>query len=643
MSLQAAMWVVVTLHLSWRPGAPRPADGVVSLGLPLPPQVQDVQRLAVRAGGRTLPAHVEELLAVYDKNGARIGPRSALIQLPAALVPPGGLDVAVDFAGAAAAQAGTPRQPYRSAAISAPSAEVVAVAARTVGWKGALTLVQGPVQQRVMFTGVEPHVLVSYPPGYLASTGILGHQFTAAQVQADKRLAGLRYLSSAFSAFTRSALYEENYPLDPESVPDPAKNYEGWLYDRCATLLLAFVHTGDQRFQRAALRHCSHYADQIKLGPPDAGIFKGKPDPDTKYSHLRGLYAYYALTGDEAALHAGQAIAQMWLDDPMFVKPYLAGHTRGPDKLWTERLLGTSLEGLYYGHLLTGERRYLDAARALFEVAYRHITGDAAALAQINPGVNLPPQNCFIHSAAQQAEGDAKDPWCSGWMSELLVDPLLRYQEQTGDRRVDEVFIRLARFLRDVGSSYFHKDVLKDHFLSPQVCDDPKDTEDRRRLVPLYGAGIDAQGQWRSYPEYADSQHCPDATALTAAALRALRREGRYDQGPIGPFPSEGASILQLHHELSACAEWTFSEQTRLNRDPATWTSKLLQEHQAELVDPVKFIRDQKIGYPSHNVTPVRRLSWWFNTSMEQFGLLTEAGIEIPRLQPGRIQPPHCH
>jgi hypothetical protein len=40
-------------------------------------------------------------------------------------------------------------------------------------------------------------------------------------------------------------------------------------------------------------------------------------------------------------------------------------------------------------------------------------------------------------------------------MSELLVDALLQYQEQTGDARVDEIFVRLGRFLRDVGTSYF--------------------------------------------------------------------------------------------------------------------------------------------------------------------------------------------
>ena len=72
---------------------------------------------------------------------------------------------------------------------------------------------------------------------------------------------------------------------------------------------------------REAHRTCGYYASKINLTGPDAGIYSGKPDPDTKYSHLRGLYAYYALTGDDLTLRAGTAIAEMWNGDPFFVVP----------------------------------------------------------------------------------------------------------------------------------------------------------------------------------------------------------------------------------------------------------------------------------------------------------------------------------
>jgi hypothetical protein len=221
-------------------------------------------------------------------------------------------------------------------------------------------------------------------------------------------------------------------------------------------------------------------------------------------------------------------------------------------------------------------------------------------------------------------------------MSELLIDPLLRLQDQTGDRRIDEIFIRLARFLRDVGSSYYTNEVLDDHFLQPKVCDRQND-ENRRRLVPLYGAGLDANGHRLREAQDADARHCADATALTAAALRALRRSGGFDQHPVGPFASEGASFVQMHQEFAACAQRTFIEMTRQNRDPGRF---VLDDVAAALADPLKYVRDHKLGWPSHNVSPQRMLSWWFNTSLEQFSLLREAGVKIDRLNPGKLGPP---
>src|SRR5207244_3871809 len=110
------------------------------------------------------------------------------------------------------------------------------------------------------------------------------------------------------------------------------------------------------------------------------------------------LYAYYALTGDESALAAGRAIAELWLNDTLFVIPYAGGKIRGEDKLWTERLLGTSLEGLYYGHGLTDDKRYLATFTRLLDTAYRHITTtDQATLDAINLcSLHFPPQSCWI-------------------------------------------------------------------------------------------------------------------------------------------------------------------------------------------------------------------------------------------------------
>ena len=79
-----------------------------------------------------------------------------------------------------------------------------------------------------------------------------------------------------------------------------------------------------------------------------------------------------------------------------------------------------------------------------------------------------------------------------------------------------------------------------------------------------------------------------------------------------------------------------FVEQTRPRRDPRVWLSAELAPG---LANPAAFIRKNKIGYPVRNLAPQRKFSWWLNTSMLQFGLLTEAGITVPALTPGLIQP----
>ncbi|HVU51779.1 MAG TPA: hypothetical protein VHL80_13880, partial [Polyangia bacterium] len=629
----------VRVHLQRTFAAPK----VISFGLPLPPgAVADAGTLRVAMGGAPVAANVKALLAVHDAAGAPQGVRAVLVQLPATILAGDAADVDVAWSGPGSAP-GVASSTFASADVSADSPEVVTTTVRTITAAGGVNaLVDGPHVDQTLFTGKEPRVLATFPDGYLAATGLLGPQVTRGGLLGGD-YAGLAFMSDNLQKFGASAMYAEAYALNPDGVVDPVANYEGWLYDRCATFLTFYSHTGDARFLRHAYRSCSYYAGKIGLAGATAGIFTGKPDVDQKYSHLRGLYAYYALTGDEGALAAGTAIAQMWRDDTLFVGPYRMGHLRGPDKLWTERLLGTSLEGLYYGHRLTGDTTYLDAFKQMIDTAYRHVTGDAAALALINPGVGpFPPQSCFIHSALQHSEGDATEPWCSTWMSELTIDALLQYQAQTGDVRVDEIFVRLVRFLRDVGSQYVTADALDDRFLAPKACYDPK-ASDLRRLVPIYGSGLTEDGTRDNFGASDDNEHCTDATALTAAGIRALVRQGKFAAAPaspsLAPFKTEGESFLAMHNEFAACASATFADDSRPRRDPAAWTSAELA---AGLADPAGFIADNLIGYPKFPTSPQRKLSWWFNMSMLQFGLLADAGVKLQALAPGQVQPATC-
>jgi hypothetical protein len=616
----------------------------ISFGLPIAPGVAaDTSMIRVYVGSTPVDAHIKPLLYDYDRAGNPSGLRAALVQFPASMMSGRTLTIGVKL-GDSGPTPPSGTVPFESVSVDSP--QTVTVADRTIVQDGSTYRLQTSNERQVtLFTAREPAVIAHFPPGYLAESGVLGPQVGAADVAADPDLAGLRYLSDALTPFVRSAVYAESYPLNPEptSVINPIDNYEGWLYDRCATFLTASVHAGDPAVLRHAMRACSFYSSKISLEEGfNRGIFTLKPSRDTKYSHARGLFAYYALTGDEGAFAAVHAIADLWNTDPYVIGPYRLGHLRGVDKLWTERLLGTGLEGLFYGFRLTGNKTYLTAFREVVATAYRHITTtDPAELVAINKDPNTPPfpaQGCWIHNAAQHAEGSATEPWCSSWMSELVIDSLIAYQTQTGDARVDEIFLQLARFLRDVGSSYFRGTILDDFFLSPSVAYSALDGSAARRLVPLYGAALRANGTRASAGEYSDFEHCPDATALTAAALRALVRQGTWNQGgPIGPFSNEGESMLALHHEFSSCAQRTIAVRNVTQyHDPAAWTSAKLA---AGFSDPAAFISKWGIGYPGFVTSPQRKLSWWFNTSMLQFGLLRDAGIKIPVLQPGAVQP----
>jgi hypothetical protein len=582
---------------------------------------------------------VAVLLRDYGAEGQPAGIRAVLIQFPASVLPGPCGQVEVAWRGGTVTVV---RKPAPFANASTASDEVVDTAAYTIERRnGSAVLVAKDRHAKALFRAREPRVIVTFPAGYLAATELLGPQVAAAQLGSD--LAGLKFISDAVTPFALSAMGQESYPLNAAFVTDPTdpqNGYEGWLYDRCATFLTFYAHTADTRFLREGYRLCSYYADHIALSGERRGLFAGKAEPDPKYSHLRGLYAYYALTGDEAARAAGEAIAARFLADRDFVGPYRAGHV---GNFWTERMLAVSLAALHYGHRLTGDVAYLAATRELVATAFGHITGDAATLARINPAAApFPPQDCFLHTAAQAGEGDSDQPWCSGWMPALLVDPLLAYQAQTGDIRVEEIFVRLARYLRDVGSAYFTNTTTNadDTFLHPRVQSAPPDAEDQRLLVPLYGAGIGANGRRLNAGEFDDYEHCLDVTALTAAGLRALKRRGDYDRHPIGPFANEGASFLALHEEFAFCASWTFATDSRPHRDPATWTGPdATAELATGLSDPAKFIADNNIGNISHNISPSRKISWWFNTALEQFALLRQARIAIPVLHPGTIQP----
>jgi hypothetical protein len=624
-----------------------PGGTVLSFGLPVPRTVT-VQPEKVRVlvnGAPVAGAKVKPILWDWapgaGASATKKGVRSLLVQVPGALMTKPELDVEVVWQGAGPPP-GADVVPY--AQVKRDSPQAVDVAERAIEQKGQeFSLVVKKASKKTLYPSWEPAALPLYPDGYLTQTAVFGELVSRDDVRRERKWAGLAYLSDALRPFAEGAMYDEGYPVKPEAVVDPVTTFEGWLYDRCATFLLAYAHLGDEAKLRHGLKACAYYGSKIRRKGPDAGTFGGKPDPDLKYSHLRGLYIYYALTGDEEALASGKLIADALLEDKLFTAPYRKGATRGPDKLWTERLLAVDLESMVYGLLMFGDGRYAQAYMDLFNTAFRHVTTKDPRELQAITKVNFPPQDCFVHSAEQHGEGDPQHPWCSGWMSELLVDPLLRWQELTGEPRVDEVFVRLARALRDRGTNYFLGDPQGDTFLQPKVCFDPN-VDDPRMLVPLYGFGVYPNGSRKTFGEWADFEHCADATVLTAAAIRSLKRQKKWDGPGVGPFKTEGASFIALHEELSACARRAFKMWSRPGRDPQKVEGRALEEGFAFGLAPnqAEWLEKQKIGYPIHESAPTRKISWWFNGSLAQYRLLEEAGVDFPTLNPGVLQAPGC-
>ena len=90
-------------------------------------------------------------------------------------------------------------------------------------------------------------------------------------------------------------------------------------------------------------------------------------------------------------------------------------------------------------------------------------------------------------------------------MPALLVAPLLAYQEQTGDPRVDEIFVRLDPLPARHRHVVLPGDILHDTFLQAvRALPTAADGENRGTSSPLYGAGVNVDGSRADFGEYDD-------------------------------------------------------------------------------------------------------------------------------------------
>jgi hypothetical protein len=623
------------------------AGNLASFGVPFAAGVL-TQTRQLTAGGRSL--FVTPTLYWYNASGVATSIKAARIQL---VMPESSLAITLSTATPQAVD--WPLASTAFADVSTALTHTVQVADYTIAYDNTTyTLPASNTRTLDLFDTREPCVVASFESYYLASTGLFGPLLTSAQVAADSTLAGVKYLSDYIGPCVRAAMYISDWTVEAASVTVPLP-YEGYLYDRAATFLLAYAHTNAADVLRPSYRYAWSYQSLIKLDAPQQGVWTGKPASggiyDTKYSHARGLYYYYALTGDEGALAALTAIGNLWRDDAYTSVPYQNGALPSSTATWTERELACALEGTFYGFLTTGTASYLTAHNALFETAYTHIstqnqaTLDAITKPWTSGGVtyNFPPQNALIHNGDQQDESTGATPWVSSWMTELLVAPLLAYLAQSGDTRVYEFFVRLGRFLRDTGTAYTYTPgtFADDYFLAPQAA---YTIPGSRRLFAWYGSGRRKDNT--RYTRYtSDIEHTPDTSALTAIAQRSLVARPDLDQGAMTPFASERACAEAMHHEISYTARGNIAAYDLGVRyyDPSRPTgtyhsqSRLAAAYNAGQAAIDKYILDFGVGHVRMRIAPDRKVSWWLNNSMLQFGLMRDAGFSLPTIIQGWV------
>lgn len=611
----------------------QPGSTRLSFAAPFPRgKVPDVAYLRLEIDGKSVDFDAVEVLAWWDGQGNREGLRTALIQTDTV----DGAEARLSWGDLSGAAPGDAVIDPEDPAIAATLTEEAPLAERTIVESGGeVQLIETSTSTQTFDSSTVPRVLAFIEPDALYSARSFG-DVPPVDGWSALGLGGLDAYGEGLSPYAHGAAFDLGYALNPAGVSDPT-NPLVWENGRCSTFALAYSLVGDPDMLVAAHQSCAWYAEQLDGWAATLGLWTVN-DPLSRVSfHGRELFVLTQLTGSRRSARLSTQVADLWLNDAL-ITDYREGHLQ--DDYWMEQHIAVALEGLWYGYETNGDTAYLEAIDELVGAMHTHALGTPAQLAAM--GVPFPPQNCLVHRASQAEEIDDPElPWCSPWMTAMLLDPLVQYRERTGDARVDELLLAFGRFLRDTGTSYAVEELtLCDSFMEPAICyEPPADGEDPRILVPVYASGIDADGQRRLSPIEGEFSHCADAAALSAAALEVLHREPELDAGPLGPFASEAQSFEALTHELAACAAWNLQHYHREKRNPGYWSSEALAEG---LDDPAAFIARWKIGYPDYVNEPLRQVAWWYGVGLEQAPLMAASGVDWTEIDPGQLQNAEC-
>lgn len=610
---------------------------LVSFGMPIPRgDLEDVSGLRLDVDGVNVPFQAAEVFAWYSADGEREGVRVALVQVDAAWMSSDAATLEISWGEGLSGEApGADVVDPQNDEISDDVEETVEETTRTIAEvDGEIALVEAEIWTTTLYSARQPRVLVALDPEAWTRSEALSRTPRPAEWEA-LGMGGLSPLGDALSPYMRSAAMLQDYRLNPAGTPDPADPLQ-WEFGRCTTMIQAAVLTDDPSLLEESHRICAWYIESAEAWAAALSLWTLNDPVSGLLFHSRDLFEYATISGDWSAVETHRKVAQVWLEAPMIVA-YRGGLVDGED--WMEQIVGNALEGLWYGWLATGDPELFTATEELVAALHTHTTGSDEELAAM--GVGFPSQGCLVHSSAQAGESEDEDvPWCSPWQTATMVGPLLAWRDLTGDPKVDEILVALGRFLRDTGTAYVREEhAYCDAMMEPATCFDAAEGAPQRLLAPLYGAGIDPDGERVTHWNYGDFTHCPDVSALAAASYAAMIRRPDLDQGAVGPFESETESLRVLHQELAVCAAWSMDHYHRERRNPDYWTSALLEPG---LEDPATFIATYKIGYPDYVNEPLRQASWWFNAGLEQVAELLGVGASVDTLEAGTLNPEEC-
>ncbi|HND30799.1 MAG TPA: hypothetical protein PLA94_12400, partial [Myxococcota bacterium] len=526
---------------------------ILSFTVPFGPgDLPSTDGLRLSVDGSNLPLAAAPVYSWHLPDGQSNGIRTVLLQADASLVPSYPATLLLEWGD------NLPGDPPRSDVLDPADPRISLVVDKTIPIAerdiqevgGALSLVEISQSSSTLFAAVQPRVQITVPTTQWIDSGVLGPTAPTAQWGAAFAAYG-----QGLSLYSRSAAYIPSYSYNINGILNVADPLQ-WEYGRCNTLLQAGILTEDPQLLQEGMLVCSWYSDSVDQWADSGGFFLQNTINGLHF-HGRDLFHYAQLTGDVKAMDTVVQIGGLWVNDPTIVS-YRNGKVEGD--AWSEQLLGTAMEGIWYAWLATGEPKLYDAFAEIVTTMHLHATSqDLSSL-----GVDFVGQSCLVHSQEQAQEGsDPSIPWCSPWQMATLLDSLLQYRELSGDSRVDAILVAFGRFLRDGGTTYGVEEyTLCDSFLEPVSCyTEPLEDEDPRILLPLYGGGMSANGKRlrmllrdeEGYMIGGEFSHCPEVSALMAASWLALRNHPEWDAGAVGPFASEKDSFEAVYQELGAC------------------------------------------------------------------------------------------